>query len=72
MANRKRELAIVNEIEEFEVWAKDDLLDQIRDIKGVADFTPAIPGGYYNAHASFVVDPRYDRDEVLEEIRALA
>ncbi len=72
MANRKRELAIVTEMEEFEVWAKDDILDQIRGIKGVADFASAIPSGYYNTHASFVIDPRYDRGEVLDEINALA
>ena len=71
MANRKRELAIVSEIEQFEVWAKDDILDQIRDIKGVVDFASAVPSGYYNTHASFVIDPRYDRDDVLREIEML-
>ncbi len=38
MANRKRELAIVTEIERFEVWAKDSILEQIVSIEGVAEF----------------------------------
>ncbi len=69
MANRKRELAIVIETERFEVWANDNILDQVQDIGGVTEFARAILGG--NVHAFFTIDPRYNREEVLDEIRAL-